>query len=117
MAEDWSLDAVQPAERDYIMCSICLGPFKQPLQLECRHKFCEGCLFAAKDVWENDDDRSGEDTFPCPICREAMASPKLDSGMDEFVKNLVLTTCACGWVGRGCESSHVRPRQKSAAVA
>ena len=100
MAEDWSLDAVQPAERDYVMCSICLNPYKQPIQLECRHKFCQGCLLTAKDIWENDGDRSGE-TFPCPICREPMASPKLDIDMDDFVKTLVMTTCECGWIGRG----------------
>ena len=99
MADDWSLDAVQPVERDYVKCSICLGPFKQPLQLECRHKFCEGCLRTAQDAWENE--HAAGDTLPCPICRKPVESPKPDFATDEFVKNLVLTTCACGWVGRG----------------
>ena len=98
----WSLDAVHQRERDYVKCSICLGPFRRPLQLECQHKFCRECLQAAQNAWQNDEPRAVGDIFPCPICRVPMASPpKIEFGMDEFVQTLVQTTCRCGWVGRG----------------
>ncbi|XP_078674717.1 uncharacterized protein LOC144912855 [Branchiostoma floridae x Branchiostoma belcheri] len=56
---------------DFLECTICLEPFKDPKILPCIHTFCKDCLekFVAKqsDV---------KDKFPCPTCRTDTLFPE-----------------------------------------
>ncbi|CAH1250617.1 USP7 [Branchiostoma lanceolatum] len=55
---------------DFLECTICLEPFKDPKVLPCLHTFCEDCLkkFVAQDKVKN--------KFLCPTCRTETVLPK-----------------------------------------
>ncbi|CAH1227430.1 TRIM56 [Branchiostoma lanceolatum] len=55
---------------DFLECTICLEPFKDPKILPCLHTFCKGCL-------EKFVEKQGEvkDKFPCPTCRTETVLP------------------------------------------
>lgn len=52
--------AAQLLEEDLVTCSICLGPYRDPVTLPCGHSFCGNCI---QDSW-----RCCEKT--CPECRQ-----------------------------------------------
>ncbi|CAH1227747.1 TRIM56 [Branchiostoma lanceolatum] len=56
---------------DFLECTICLEPFKDPKVLPCLHTFCTGCL-------EKFLEKQGEvkDKFPCPTCRTETVLPR-----------------------------------------
>ncbi|XP_078583295.1 uncharacterized protein LOC144866000 [Branchiostoma floridae x Branchiostoma japonicum] len=64
---------------DFLECTICLEPFKDPKVLPCLHTFCEGCLkkFVAQDKVKN--------KFLCPTCRTETILPK--GGVASFKNN------------------------------
>ncbi|XP_078613587.1 uncharacterized protein LOC144883162 [Branchiostoma floridae x Branchiostoma japonicum] len=64
---------------DFLECTICLEPFKDPRVLPCLHTFCEGCLkkFVAQDKVKN--------KFSCPTCRTETVLPK--GGVPSFKNN------------------------------
>ncbi|CAH1250125.1 USP7 [Branchiostoma lanceolatum] len=59
------------ASCDFLECTICSEPFKDPKVLSCFHTFCEGCL--EKILAEQGD---AKETFPCPTCRADTALPE-----------------------------------------
>ncbi|CAH1274694.1 USP7 [Branchiostoma lanceolatum] len=65
---------------DFLECTICLEPFKDPKALPCLHTFCEGCL---KKVVEQQGDVEGK--FPCPTCRADTVLP--EDGVAGFRNN------------------------------
>ncbi|KAI8498630.1 hypothetical protein Bbelb_238320 [Branchiostoma belcheri] len=56
---------------DFLECTICLEPYKDPKILPCVHTFCKGCLekFVAKQS-------KVKDRFPCPTCRIETVLPE-----------------------------------------
>ncbi|XP_035693242.1 uncharacterized protein LOC118427512 [Branchiostoma floridae] len=64
---------------DFLECTICLEPFKDPRVLPCLHTFCEGCLkkFVAQDKVKS--------KFSCPTCRTETVLPK--GGVPSFKNN------------------------------
>ncbi|XP_019647723.1 PREDICTED: LOW QUALITY PROTEIN: uncharacterized protein LOC109488024 [Branchiostoma belcheri] len=56
---------------DFLECTICLEPYKDPKILPCLHTFCKGCLekFVAKQG-------EAKDRFPCPTCRIETVLPE-----------------------------------------
>ncbi|XP_078681365.1 protein meiotic P26-like [Branchiostoma floridae x Branchiostoma belcheri] len=64
---------------DFLECTICLEPYKDPKVLPCLHTFCEDCLrkFAAQDKVKN--------KFQCPTCRIETVLPK--GGVASFKNN------------------------------
>ncbi|XP_078582448.1 E3 ubiquitin-protein ligase TRIM56-like [Branchiostoma floridae x Branchiostoma japonicum] len=62
---------------DFLECTICLEPFKDPKVLPCLHTFCEGCLkkLVAQDKVK----------FSCPTCRTETVLPK--GGVASFKNN------------------------------
>ncbi|KAI8520410.1 hypothetical protein Bbelb_001640 [Branchiostoma belcheri] len=50
---------------DFLECTICLEPYKNPKVLPCLHTFCKGCL--EKFVAQQGEGKDGN--FPCPTCR------------------------------------------------
>ncbi|CAH1228062.1 TRIM2 [Branchiostoma lanceolatum] len=64
---------------DFLECTICLEPFKNPKILPCLHTFCKGCLekFVAQQS-------EGKETFPCPTCR---TETELPGGVVEGLKD------------------------------
>ncbi|XP_066292940.1 tripartite motif-containing protein 2-like isoform X1 [Branchiostoma lanceolatum] len=65
---------------DFLECTICLEPFKDPKALPCLHTFCEGCL---NKVVEQQADVEGK--FPCPTCRAGTVLP--EDGVAGFRNN------------------------------
>ena len=55
---------------DQLNCSICLGTYTDPKQLQCNHVYCRKCL--VKLVFR---DRQGELILSCPICRQVTPVP------------------------------------------
>ncbi|XP_035673187.1 tripartite motif-containing protein 45-like [Branchiostoma floridae] len=55
---------------DFLECTICMEPFKDPKILPCLHTFCTDCL--EKFVRKQGD---GNDKFPCPTCRTETELP------------------------------------------
>ena len=54
---------VKMAEKEDLMCSVCLEEFEEPKVLPCCHTFCKGCL-------ERVLEKSGQKTnLVCPQCR------------------------------------------------
>ncbi|XP_035663417.1 E3 ubiquitin-protein ligase TRIM56-like [Branchiostoma floridae] len=69
--EETKADAIlSKISGDFLECTICLEPFKDPKVLPCLHTFCEGCLkkFIAQDKVKN--------KFQCPTCRTDTVLPK-----------------------------------------
>ncbi|XP_078583111.1 uncharacterized protein LOC144865898 [Branchiostoma floridae x Branchiostoma japonicum] len=69
--EETKADAIlNKISGDFLECTICLEPFKDPKVLPCLHTFCEGCLkkFIAQDKVKN--------KFQCPTCRTDTVLPK-----------------------------------------
>eukprot|EP00058_Branchiostoma_floridae_P022195 XP_002607685.1 hypothetical protein BRAFLDRAFT_82869 [Branchiostoma floridae] len=69
--EETKADAIlNKISGDFLECTICLEPFKDPKVLPCLHTFCEGCLkkFIAQDKVKN--------KFQCPTCRTETVLPK-----------------------------------------
>ncbi|XP_078674716.1 uncharacterized protein LOC144912854 [Branchiostoma floridae x Branchiostoma belcheri] len=68
---------------DFLECTICLEPFKDPKILPCIHTFCKDCLekFVAKqsDV---------KDKFPCPTCGTEIILP--EAGVTGFKTSFFL---------------------------
>ncbi|XP_053234768.1 E3 ubiquitin-protein ligase TRIM7-like [Podarcis raffonei] len=64
--------------RSEVTCSICLSYFTRPVELGCRHNFCEACILRC---WEE----SGERTR-CPECRKAV---KTDYKQNRLLTNMV----------------------------
>ncbi|CAI5768172.1 E3 ubiquitin-protein ligase TRIM7-like [Podarcis lilfordi] len=64
--------------RSEVTCSICLSYFTRPVELGCRHNFCETCILRC---WEE----SGERTR-CPECRKAV---KTDYKQNRLLTNMV----------------------------
>ncbi|XP_019646860.1 PREDICTED: uncharacterized protein LOC109487322 [Branchiostoma belcheri] len=56
---------------DFLECTICLEPYKDPKILPCLHTFCKDCLetFIAKQS-------KVKDRFPCPTCRVETVLPE-----------------------------------------
>ncbi|XP_078699887.1 uncharacterized protein LOC144926747 [Branchiostoma floridae x Branchiostoma belcheri] len=56
---------------DFLECTICLEPYKDPKILPCLHTFCKTCLekFVAKQG-------EAKDRFPCPTCRIETVLPE-----------------------------------------
>ncbi|KAI8494087.1 hypothetical protein Bbelb_284340 [Branchiostoma belcheri] len=56
---------------DFLECTICLEPYKDPKILPCLHTFCKDCLekFVAKQG-------EAKDRFPCPTCRIETVLPE-----------------------------------------
>ncbi|KAI8498636.1 hypothetical protein Bbelb_238380 [Branchiostoma belcheri] len=56
---------------DFLECTICLEPYKDPKILPCLHTFCKDCLetFIAKQS-------KVKDRFPCPTCRIETVLPE-----------------------------------------
>ncbi|XP_047669917.1 E3 ubiquitin/ISG15 ligase TRIM25-like isoform X2 [Tachysurus fulvidraco] len=59
MAEVTDAVALLSLEED-LTCSICLGPFNEPVSLNCGHNFCQMCL---QETW------SSKSSYFCPHCR------------------------------------------------
>ncbi|XP_047669927.1 E3 ubiquitin/ISG15 ligase TRIM25-like isoform X3 [Tachysurus fulvidraco] len=59
MAEVTDAVALLSLEED-LTCSICLGPFNEPVSLNCGHNFCQTCL---QETW------SSTSSYFCPHCR------------------------------------------------
>ncbi|XP_019638120.1 PREDICTED: uncharacterized protein LOC109480372 [Branchiostoma belcheri] len=78
--EETKADAIlSKISGDFLECTICLEPFKDPKVLPCLHTFCEGCLkkFVAQDKVKN--------KFQCPTCRVDTVLPK--GGVASFKNN------------------------------
>ncbi|XP_078664191.1 uncharacterized protein LOC144907250 [Branchiostoma floridae x Branchiostoma belcheri] len=78
--EETKADAIlSKISGDFLECTICLEPFKDPKVLPCLHTFCEGCLkkFVAQDKVKN--------KFQCPTCRIDTVLPK--GGVASFKNN------------------------------
>ncbi|XP_019633489.1 PREDICTED: uncharacterized protein LOC109476912 [Branchiostoma belcheri] len=78
--EETKADAIlSKISSDFLECTICLEPFKDPKVLPCLHTFCEGCLkkFVAQDKVKN--------KFHCPTCRIETVLPK--GGVASFKNN------------------------------
>ncbi|XP_078699963.1 protein meiotic P26-like [Branchiostoma floridae x Branchiostoma belcheri] len=56
---------------DFLECTICLEPYKDPKILPCLHTFCKDCL--EKSVAKQGE---AKDRFPCPTCRIETVLPE-----------------------------------------
>ncbi|RUS88177.1 hypothetical protein EGW08_004074 [Elysia chlorotica] len=65
-------DAASRLQADYLTCSLCSQPFKQPKTLPCLHNFCKACLSSYLEK-EMKDGRTS--TFLCPECKEKIYVP------------------------------------------
>ena len=59
-----SLEYVSPYD-DNLMCPVCHSPFVGPVELECEHFFCLGCIGEALHHQQTD-------KKSCPICRKEL---------------------------------------------
>ena len=55
---------------DQLNCSICLGIFTNPKQLQCHHAYCQQCLVKLMIQ-----DQQGHFTITCPYCRQITPVP------------------------------------------
>lgn len=65
-------DTASQLQVDYLTCSLCSQPFKQPKTLPCLHNFCKACL--SKHLEEEMKDGKTA-TFLCPECKEKIYVP------------------------------------------
>ena len=57
-------------QNDFVICSLCLGTFKDPRALPCLHTFCLKCLVGLDNVVR------GLTVLKCPICQEGHEMPQ-----------------------------------------
>ncbi len=53
-----------------LTCSICLGRYTDPKQLQCNHAYCQQCLMGLVQQ-----DQQGQLTLTCPTCRQVTRVP------------------------------------------
>ena len=63
---------VRNLENDYLMCSICLGRYRDPRLLPCGHSFCRKCL---EDHVRQTVSERGALSFSCPNDRTQITRP------------------------------------------
>ncbi|XP_041361344.1 uncharacterized protein LOC121377426 [Gigantopelta aegis] len=79
---------------DELTCSICLELFVEPLQLNCMHSYCKGCMEDIVKFKVKDGGTSGENRIcyiKCPECRMVTS---VKSGVSDLPKNFVLANIA-----------------------
>ena len=59
------------AEGEQLNCSICLGPFTDPMLLQCFHVYCQQCLVPLVE----DQDQQGQLGISCPTCHQVTPIP------------------------------------------
>eukprot|EP00854_Cymbomonas_tetramitiformis_P031089 gene31089-39003_t len=64
-------DAVTAAKENNEECSICLGPFNDPVRLTCGHLFCLPCVTR----WHTSRIDASANCIGCPQCRETVVDP------------------------------------------
>ncbi|XP_066487107.1 RING finger protein 112 isoform X2 [Tiliqua scincoides] len=70
---------IQDLQED-ITCPICLGPFVDPVSIDCGHNFCRGCL---SHYWRGFLPHG----YRCPQCRQPCSRDRIKS--DTRLRNLV----------------------------
>ncbi|GFS25360.1 tripartite motif-containing protein 56 [Elysia marginata] len=65
-------DTASRLQADYLTCSLCSQPFKQPKTLPCLHNFCKTCL---SNYLEEEMKDGKAATFLCPECKEKIYVP------------------------------------------
>uniref|UniRef100_A0A3B3V9B0 RING-type domain-containing protein n=1 Tax=Poecilia latipinna TaxID=48699 RepID=A0A3B3V9B0_9TELE len=50
---------------EQVLCSICLGEFKEPVSTPCGHNFCKGCI---TQYWNS------QDNAQCPLCKRRLGN-------------------------------------------
>ena len=71
-----------PERKSIIDCPICSEVLKSPKVLPCLHTFCLKCLSAYGD------DKQGDESLPCPVCRYNFSIP--DGGCSELKTNFFI---------------------------
>lgn len=69
-----------------MLCSICLGRYKQPVILPCSHSFCLTCL--STHIITSCEDCDPPLGFPCPLCRNFIPAPGkiVEYSVDQWAK-------------------------------
>ena len=60
---------------EFLICQICLSPYRTPKSLLCLHTFCEGCIEShvlSESVYKKYSDYR---EFTCPMCRKRTQLP------------------------------------------
>ncbi|GFO35427.1 tripartite motif-containing protein 2-like [Plakobranchus ocellatus] len=65
-------DTTSRLQADYLTCSLCSQPFRQPKTLPCLHNFCKACL---SQYLEEEMKGGRASTFLCPECKEKIYVP------------------------------------------
>ncbi|EAW68717.1 tripartite motif-containing 3, isoform CRA_g [Homo sapiens] len=80
--EDSPGPEVQPMDKQFLVCSICLDRYQCPKVLPCLHTFCERCLqnyIPAQSL-----------TLSCPVCRQTSILP--EQGVSALQNNFFISS-------------------------
>ncbi|XP_005380203.1 PREDICTED: tripartite motif-containing protein 3 isoform X2 [Chinchilla lanigera] len=80
--EDSPGPEVQPMDKQFLVCSICLDRYRCPKVLPCLHTFCERCLqnyIPAQSL-----------TLSCPVCRQTSILP--EQGVSALQNNFFISS-------------------------
>ncbi|XP_035657339.1 E3 ubiquitin-protein ligase TRIM71-like [Branchiostoma floridae] len=88
---------------EFLSCSICKKPYRQPKFLPCHHYFCQECLEVRHEQWLETCERAERpDPFRCPDCAHPVTLPtegiagllnnhRIANLCEEFSKKTLLT--------------------------
>ena len=65
----------QEIHDEFLVCKICLEPYKTPRSLNCLHTFCENCIENHAMSESSYKKYSDYREFTCPLCRKRTQLP------------------------------------------
>lgn len=94
----YSAENFDPRPPNELMCTVCLGVYRDPVECPCRHVFCSDCI----NGWlENG---TGFGAGACPVCRRVTSATQLVPVLP-LVNNLIARlTVRCPNHASGCSA-------------
>ncbi|KAH8023275.1 hypothetical protein HPB51_011718 [Rhipicephalus microplus] len=97
-ASVYSVDNFEPRPPQELVCSVCLGVYREPVECPCRHVFCSDCIHG----WLVNG--TGLGAGSCPVCRQRCTPSQL-TPVVPIVNNMIARlNVRCPNHGIGCNA-------------
>ncbi|XP_075547414.1 RING finger protein 151-like [Dermacentor variabilis] len=98
----YSVENFEPRPPQELVCTVCLGVYRNPVECPCRHVFCSDCI----NGWLANSNGFGGAS--CPVCRRGVAAFQLVPVLPLVSNMIARLTVRCPNRDAGC-TAKVRP--------